>query len=47
MPCRFTFFTARIGYDIEQFAKPYIKDLADKLEHLMAGSHQDFSAEQI
>lgn len=31
----------------EQFAKPYIKELANKLEHLMAGSYQAFSAEQI
>lgn len=31
----------------EQFTKPYIKELADKLEHLIAGSYQAFSAEQI
>jgi quinol monooxygenase YgiN len=31
----------------QQFEKPYIKNLAEKLEHLIADSYQAFSAEQI
>jgi quinol monooxygenase YgiN len=31
----------------EQFAKPYIKNLADKLEHLTIGSYQAYRAEEI